>query len=131
MYVTTREQAHAILEQTLSLGRSIVIDGSATIERSWGWVFFTQSRAYMETGDPSEMLAGNAPLIVERESGRIFETGTADPLDFYLTNFEATGDWPHWAFARDRSASRFRSIRLSWRKVPSPRRRRPSSSPIS
>jgi hypothetical protein len=70
-----------------------IVDDS-TIERPWGWVFFYESRRFLETRDSSAQLLGNAPIIVERESGRTFETGTAHPTDVYLRNYEATGD-PH------------------------------------
>jgi hypothetical protein len=47
-------------------------------------VFFYQSRAYVEKGDFKEMLAGNAPLVVFRDSGEVQPTGTAQPLEDYL-----------------------------------------------
>ena len=62
---------------------------SETLERSYGWVFFYQSRRYLETKDPSELLAGNAPLIVDRLTGKITETGTAHPTEYYLALHEA------------------------------------------
>ena len=37
-----------------------------TGKRSWGWVIYYQSDKYLETGDPGEMLAGNAPYLVNR-----------------------------------------------------------------
>ena len=70
---------------------AIVLD-DATIEKSWGWVFFYNSRKFIEIDDFSSQLAGNCPLIIERSSGQLLETGTARPIDFYLLNYEATGD---------------------------------------
>ena len=43
-----------------------------------------------------EPVAGNAPLIVECESGRVICTGTADSIGVYLSNYRRTGD-PHVA----------------------------------
>ena len=55
----------------------VVIIDSATIEREFGWVFFYDSRQYLETGEFMHRLAGNAPLIVNRLTGEIVATGTA------------------------------------------------------
>ncbi|WP_020405488.1 YrhB domain-containing protein [Hahella ganghwensis] len=60
-----------------------------TIERSWGWVFFYQSKAYIETGDFREMLGGNAPIIVNRDSGELIHTGTAYDIEHYIKEYEA------------------------------------------
>ncbi|HEX8670643.1 MAG TPA: YrhB domain-containing protein [Longimicrobium sp.] len=68
----------------------LVLLGDRTRELPYGWVFFYQSRRYVETGDPREMLAGNAPLLVTR-SGELYETGTAHPLETYLREYERSG----------------------------------------
>jgi hypothetical protein len=54
-----------------------------TIERAWGWVFF-----YSLTD--GTLLVGNAPLIVNRLSGEIIETGTALPIEAYVDRYEST-----------------------------------------
>lgn len=95
--MTSREQAKALAQRYLgeggACGDTVVLD-NCTIERPWGWVFFYQSREFVETGDPLRGLVGNAPLIVERDTGRVISTGTAHEIEFYIRNFEATGD-PH------------------------------------
>ena len=53
------------------------------LEWDHGWVFFYDSRTYVETDDFSHALAGNAPIVVLR-SGEIRETGTAHPIEYYL-----------------------------------------------
>jgi hypothetical protein len=68
----------------------VVIVDSATIERAFGWVFFYQSREYVETGDFAHRLVGNAPLIVNRLTGEVRSTGTAHPTEYYLTEYEAS-----------------------------------------
>lgn len=57
---------------------------SRTIEEENLWVFFYNSKEFIETGDLSFSLAGNAPLVILKHSGEILETGTARPLEFYL-----------------------------------------------
>lgn len=53
-----------------------------------GWFFCFQSREYLETGDDSALLAGNAPFVVDKDSGEIHELGTAYPLEKYLHDYE-------------------------------------------
>jgi hypothetical protein len=67
-----------------------VILEKKTICRDWGWVFFYQSKGYIETGDFRYMLGGNAPIIVNKHSGEIVHTGTAQPTEYYINEYEAT-----------------------------------------
>ena len=71
----------------------IVVE-EATIEKPWGWVFFHTSKLWRETGESQYAIAGNAPVLVERESGRIIATGTAYPIEHYIANYECHGN-PH------------------------------------
>ena len=50
-------------------------------ERESGWVVYWTSRPYHETGEIQHAIAGNAPYLVCREDGALFETGTAPPLE--------------------------------------------------
>lgn len=52
-----------------------------------GWVFFYDSVQHMETGALSDSLVGNAPILVDRDSGEIFTTGTAYPIDYYINEY--------------------------------------------
>jgi hypothetical protein len=61
-----------------------------TITRPYGWVFFWQSKRYIETRDPMDSLLGNAPIIVDRVNFELLGTGTADPIEHYLKEYEAT-----------------------------------------
>ena len=53
----------------------------------YGWVFFYQSKAYL-AGDESAVLAGNAPLLVDRDTGKLVVTGTAHRIEVYLQAYE-------------------------------------------
>ena len=55
-----------------------------TQEEPFGWVFFYQSKEYLETDNFSSMLAGNSPFLVDRKSGKIHTFGTAHPVDSYI-----------------------------------------------
>lgn len=56
-----------------------------TIQRDFGWVFFWGPE------DKSNLLGGNAPIIVDRESGSVHATGTAFPLEQYLESYARIG----------------------------------------
>ena len=59
-----------------------------TLERPYGWVFFYQSRRYLETGLISDALAGNGPLLVEK-SGRIIPLPSGIKVEEALRRHEA------------------------------------------
>jgi len=62
-------------------GIPLVLIDDATLEKDWCWVFFYQSRDYVESGSPSKRLAGNGPIVVEKQAGQLHVLGTARPLD--------------------------------------------------
>ena len=68
------------------LGVNLKLIDYETIEKPFGWVFFYNSKKYLETGELREMLAGNAPFIVDKSNGEIKETGTEKPIDEYISN---------------------------------------------
>jgi hypothetical protein len=90
------DQAQSLVEAHLSSFSydrpGLAVLASHTLEKSFGWVFFYQSRAYIESNDPSERLAGNAPLIVNRFTGAVVETGTAEPIETYVARYESSLD---------------------------------------
>ncbi|WP_239375158.1 YrhB domain-containing protein [Snodgrassella gandavensis] len=58
------------------------------VERfSEGWYFCYQSRQYLDTGNTSYLLAGNAPVIIDKDSGAIIDTGTAYPIEKYIKEY--------------------------------------------
>ena len=97
----TKEQARALVASEILASSGnlregdewIVLDAS-TIEKPWGWVFFYTSRKWHETLDFEYAVAGNAPFIVERETGALVMTGTAMSIETYIDNYERTGK-PH------------------------------------
>ena len=71
-------------DQTVELA---IIDNE-TIEKEYGWVFFYQTKDYLETGNIVDALVGNAPYIVNRFTGELIETGTANPIEDYIAEYE-------------------------------------------
>ena len=67
-----------------------------TIETDFGWVFFWNSKKYLQTGDLAHALAGNAPLIVDRRDGSLHETSTAKPVEDCIDEYRKY----HWLAER-------------------------------
>ncbi|MGC4885584.1 YrhB domain-containing protein [Micromonospora sp. DT227] len=53
-------------------------------ERPGCWVFYYQSARYLQTGSFLDSVAGNAPIIVDRNTGQPHVTGTARSTAYYL-----------------------------------------------
>lgn len=67
----------------------VIILDQFTIEKPYGWVFFYDSKRYVETKDIGFALAGNGPLIVEKLDGSLHVLGTALPVEDSLREFES------------------------------------------
>ena len=92
----TKQEAQLLVEKqllrlsaNLSEGKLVVLE-KETIGRDWGWVFFYQNEEYLKTCDFRFQLAGNAPIMVNRNTGEIVETGTANPVEYYIKKYEAS-----------------------------------------
>ena len=87
----TKNDAYSLVEaeftQYESDGDPVILKAE-TLEYSWGWVVFYQSKKYIETNDIRYALAGNAPYIVNRQTGEIELTGTALPVEEYIREYE-------------------------------------------
>lgn len=58
-----------------------------TIEFEYGWVFFYQSKAFIETDDEGEMIGGNAPFIIDRYNESLHLMGIRKLEDFYMQSY--------------------------------------------
>ena len=59
------------------------VDPENALERWYGWVFSV--RLVLQ---PTEVLFGEGPLIVRRDSGEVLQLGSAAPWDDVLRTFE-------------------------------------------
>ncbi len=59
-----------------------------TLEHDFGWVFFWNSKEFVETGEIHYALLGNAPFIVDKEDGTLHVTGTGRPTEEYIREYE-------------------------------------------
>ena len=55
-----------------------------TLEEPLGWVFFYQSASHVETRNFSDQLAGNAPLVVFRDTGEVRTRSSGMPSFSYV-----------------------------------------------
>lgn len=69
-------------------GNDLVLLEDKTIERPFGWVFFYDSKKYLETGDYRDIVLGNAPIIVDRRDGSVYATVAGRPLDYHVAEYE-------------------------------------------
>ena len=67
----------------------LVIMDDQTIDKEWGWVFFYNSEEYVKSGDMLDALGGNAPYIVNKQTGKVTETGTAYDIEEYIAEYES------------------------------------------
>ncbi|MGB3177539.1 MAG: YrhB domain-containing protein [Albidovulum sp.] len=89
----TRNEAARLTQKELEGSDSILFE-EPIADGTYGWVFAYQSAKYLETGNSLDMLAGNAPFLVERETGMLHVLGTAELVEHYIENFLSSGD-PH------------------------------------
>jgi hypothetical protein len=51
------------------------------VERPLDWIVYWTSKADWENPDSDHVPTGNAPYLVSREDGTLFETGPASPIE--------------------------------------------------
>jgi Immunity protein 35 len=86
----TNDQAERIAVEYLSnMERRVGIPLQLTkkLDGPFGWVFFYNSRAYIESGNISAMLAGNSPFLIDSYDGTLHVLGTAYPVEQYLAEY--------------------------------------------
>lgn len=77
-----------LVDLSNEMGIETKIIEEATIEKDYYWVFFYNSKLYLDGGNLSYALAGNSPFIVDKIKGNIYETGTAFNIEYYMEKFE-------------------------------------------
>ena len=88
----TKSDALALLERELQRqsppDEPWVVDDSETIEETTGWVFFYNTKEYLDTGNFSSHLARNRPVMVNKYDGTVTFYGTAYFLEHYIEDYE-------------------------------------------
>lgn len=81
----TRTAKQYIARCEAESGLKLKVLPAQTLERDFGWVFFYGPE------DESILVAGNAPIIVDRNSGAVHVTGTAYPVEEYIESYARIG----------------------------------------
>lgn len=68
---------------------AMAIDEAATEDRGWCWVFYYNSREFLERGNEHYLLAGNGPIVVYKDGGAVRRLGTARPVDVQLAELQS------------------------------------------
>ncbi len=142
---TARELVQRQLEAvSTSAGFACVIPSVEDVAEL-GWVFFWNSRAYVESGEVAYALGGNGPYVVDRRDGSVHRLGTASSVERQAVRRELQGDRrpprprgssrpaltvPARAQLNDQSpaggaARRAPALSCRWPSLSWPRRRRP------
>lgn len=70
----TKDRARALADAYLHRAPrefEVVILDDYTQDHDWCWVFFYNSRKYVETGEVGYALAGNGPILVDKRNREI------------------------------------------------------------
>ena len=90
-YSEARKKALMYLQKMQELpsdfSLTYVLLDDETITKPFGWVFFYSSKEFLETRDYSYMLVVNAPIIIDKYSGELTETGTAYSIEYYIEKY--------------------------------------------
>ena len=83
----TKEQAIDAVRRTLPTDFDVLEDN--IVEKEYGWLIFSQTKRYIETGDPTFVAVGSGGVLVEKHTGRLIEFGSAYPTEINLQIYEA------------------------------------------
>jgi hypothetical protein len=65
-----------------------VVVEKSTIEKPFGWVFFYNSKKFVDTGVSRYRLAGNGPVIVDKFTGTVEFYGSGKPVEEIIQDYE-------------------------------------------
>jgi hypothetical protein len=78
----------AELDKMEATGNLSPLKISSSRTEEFGWIFFYNTEVFLEEGDLSSQLAGNSPLIVDKNTGILHVTGTAEPIESYINKYK-------------------------------------------
>jgi hypothetical protein len=82
--------ARKLSEMPIYPGDMLVINEEKTIDTEFGWIFFYNSKKFLETKNPIYRVAGNGPIFVNRETASVKFYGSDKPLESLLSDYERT-----------------------------------------
>ncbi len=75
-------------ELSNSSGKEIILINDQTLTTEYGWIFFYNSKAYLETGNWKKSILGHAPFIINKDNSEITFLGTAHSVEHYIKEYE-------------------------------------------
>ena len=79
---------HQLCRRSVGGPEGIAIIDSETVEKPYGWIFFYNSRRYVESGELVYALVGQGPVVVVAETGEVIELGSAYAADVAIKQLE-------------------------------------------
>lgn len=93
MHMISKEEAYKKVEKILNnleYGDKYIVDKNATDDYEWGWVIYYNTETYIKTKEIEYALMGNAPFLVMKDTGKVVETGTSEPVEVYIDEYFST-----------------------------------------
>ena len=89
----TPEKAKALVIEHINRNyrnpnETLLVVDSETIEKPYGWVFFYNTKTFIETNDFSHALGGNGPVVLLSKDKSLHSLGSARPLEDEIRAFE-------------------------------------------
>jgi len=67
---------------------SLIIVDELTIEKPYAWIFTYTSQLWLETKDDKYAIAGNAPIIIDKQTGKQTSYSTAYDMTSLIDKYE-------------------------------------------
>ena len=83
----TLEQAEAKVRSTLGDHEDLIPHLTEEIP-GIGWYFCPQSKKYIQTDDPRDMLVGSCGVLVNKDTGEIYRMGSAYPREYWIEAYQ-------------------------------------------
>jgi hypothetical protein len=77
-----------LLDKCPNSDDTLVIRDNLTRERPFGWIFFYDSKKFLETNDMQYAIAGNGPVIVNKHNGTVQFYGSGKPIQSVIDEYE-------------------------------------------
>jgi hypothetical protein len=76
------------LQQISTLADPFVVVEENTMEKPFAWIFFYNSKKFIDTGISRYRLAGNGPIFVNKATRAVEFCGTDKPLEMLIDDYE-------------------------------------------
>jgi len=113
----SQQEAQELALKHASSSVPVAIYTASTIEKPYGWIFFWDSKEFIETRQITAALADNGPILVNKFSRVVIRCDTSTRLEAWLRDYEVRlamdpetartlGQWPHKWFGAWRESHR-------------------------